>query len=301
MNKNTRLFNIQLFAEENVTMAADMEPAISIDHASRFATNIQELQKVLGITELTPMSAGNVVKIYKLEQVNTPEQVGEGEVIGLTKFQRKLARSIELGFKKYRKETTIEDIQKVGRDKAINDTDEKLIAKIQKEIKNRFFASFAAGTGKASGSNLQGVLAAIWGQLQKVYEDEDVTPIYMVSSDDVADYLGTAQVTLQTAFGFSYIENFLGLGTVLVSPALTKGTVYGTAKENINGVFAPASSGDVGVTLGLTADSTGLIGTKHYIDNTTSNPGTLILSAIEFYLELLDGVIVGTITGSTDA
>ena len=145
------------------------------------------------------------------------------------------------------------------------------------------------------------MLAAVWGKLQKVYEDEDFTPIYMVSSDDVAYYLGKAQVTMQTAFGFSYIENFLGLGTVLVSPALAKGTVYGTAKENINAVYAPASSGDVGVTLGLTADSTGLIGTKHYISNETGNPGTLVLSAIEFYLELLDGVIVGTIGASTDA
>ena len=292
------LFDLQIFAEENVTMAADMEPAISIDHASRFARNIKELQKVLGITEMVSMPAGNNIRIYKLEQVNTPDQVGEGEVIGLTKFRRTLARTVELGFKKFRKETTIEDIQKVGRDKAINDTDEKLIASIQKDIKNRFFASFASGTGKASGTNLQGVLAAIWGKLQKVYEDVDVTPIYMVSSDDVAEYLGTAQVTLQTAFGFSYIENFLGLGTVIVSPALAKGTVYGTAKENIYGAYAPASSGDVGATVGLTTDSTGLIGSKHYIDNTTANPGTLILSAVEFYLELLDGVIVGTISGT---
>lgn len=293
------LFDLQIFAEENVTMAADMEPAISIDHASRFAGNIKELQKVLGITEMTSMPAGNNIRIYKLEQVNTPEQVGEGEVIKLTKFKRTIARNIELGFKKFRKETTIDDIQKVGRDKAINDTDEKLIAGIQKDIKNRFFASFAEGTGRASGTTLQATLAAIWGKLQKVYEDTDITPIYMVSSDDVAEYLGTAQVTLQTAFGFSYIENFLGLGTVIVSPALAKGTVYGTAKENINGAYAPASSGDVGATVGLTTDSTGFIGTKHYIDNTTANPGTLILSAVVFYLELLDGVVVGTI--GTDA
>ena len=290
---------LQLFAAaEGLTTAADMEPGISIDLANTFNGNIKELQKVLGLTSLRSMPAGTTVKIYKLEQTTTPEQVGEGEVIGLTKFKRTLAKTVELSFKKFRKETTIDDIQKVGKEMAINDTDELLIKKIQKGIKSDFFASFAEGTGTAAGTGLQAVLANIWGELQKVYEDEDVTPIYMVSSDDIAAYLGTAQVTMQTAFGFSYIEDFLGLGTVLVSPALTKGTVYGTAKENIKGIFAPASSGDVGSTVGLTSDSTGLIGMKHYVDNTTANPGTLVLSAVKFYCELLDGVIKGTISST---
>ena len=120
----------------------------------------------------------------------------------------------------------------------------------------------------------------------------------MVSSKDVSDYLKTARISMQNAFGFSYVEDFLGLGTVLVSPALAKGVVYGTAKENIKGIYAPASSGDVGSTVGLTSDSTGLIGMKHYVDNSTANPGTLVLSAVNFYCELLDGVIKGTISAT---
>lgn len=292
--------NLQLFAEENIIKTVDMEPAISIDHASKLTGSLKTLQKVLGITDMTPMNAGSVIKIYKLEQTNTPEQVAEGEKINLTKFTRTLARTIELTLKKYRKVTTAEDIQKVGKDLAVNQTDEKLISGIQKDIKNNFFDVLLTGTGAASGNGLQGTLAQVWGKLQTIFDDEDVSPVYLVSSDDIADYLGSAQVTMQNAFGMSYIEDFLGLGTVIVSPKVTKGKVIGTAKENLFGAYAPAGSGDVGRSLGLTSDSTGYVGMKHYVADEEASLGTLAMANVVFYPELLDGVVVGTISG-TDA
>ena len=286
---------LQLFAEANMTAAADLEPAISIDHVTRITSNIKELQKVLGITELTPMSAGTNVKIYKMEVVNTPEQVGEGETIGLTKVQRKLANTIELVLKKYRRNTSAEAIQKSGRSVAINQCDEKLISNIQKGVKKDFYALLETGTGEASGTNLQSALAAAWGELQRFYEDEEVTPIYFVSSDDLAEYLGNAQVTLQQAFGLSYIQDFLGLGTVVVSPSVTKGKVIATAKENLNGVYIPANSGDVATTFGLTSDATGLIGMNHSTISGNATVDTLIMAGVVFYPELLDGVIISSI------
>ena len=153
----------------------------------------------------------------------------------------------------------------------------------------------AEGTGSASGTTLQAALSAAWGQVKKFYEDQDATPIYFVSTDDVADYLGTAQVSMQTAFGMSYIENFLGLGTVVVSPALAKGKAIATAKENLYGAYVPANSGDVAKTFGLTADSTGLVGMAHYPISSNATVDTLIMSGVVFYPELLDGVIVSTI------
>ena len=98
-------FDIQYFAEENMTAAADLEPGISIDFVSKITGNINELQKVLGITEMEPMAAGTSIKVYKMEQVNTPEQVGEGETIALTKVKRSLVKTIELVLKKYRRNT----------------------------------------------------------------------------------------------------------------------------------------------------------------------------------------------------
>lgn len=288
-------FDLQFFAEENMTKAADIEPAISVDFVSKLTRNIQELQQVLGITEMQPMAAGNAIKIWKLEQVNTPEQVGEGETIALTKFERKLARTIDLILKKFRKNASAELIQKVGREMAINQTDEKLISSIQKEIKQDFYNVLLAGTGEANGANLQTALANTWGELRKFHEDEDATPIYFVSPDDVAEYLGSAQITMQQAFGMSYIQDFLGLGTVIVSPRLTKGKVIGTAKENLHGAYIPANSGDVGRTFGLTSDTTGLIGMKHSVNDDNATINTLAMSGVVFYPERLDGVFVTTI------
>lgn len=294
-----KLFNLQLFAAENAMTTADIEPAISIDCVSKITSNIKELQNVLGIAEMDAMASGTSIKLYKTEVGELAEQVGEGETIGLTKVTRVQDRTIDLTLEKYRKNASAELIQKVGKNKAINQTDDQLISKIQKRIKARFFSNALAGGDKmltVTGTTLQGVLAGAWGKLKTRFADEDVTPIYFVSVDDVAAYLGNAQVTMQTAFGLSYIENFLGLGTVVVTPSLTKGTVKATAKENLHGAYIPANTGDVGATFGLTADSTGLVGMKHSVNSSDATVDTLIMCGIEFYPEYTDGIVEGTIT-----
>ena len=125
MNKNrTIAYRKQLFAPEtNTTVAADLEPVISIDHTNQLVAGIKSLLTVLGVVDMKPMAEGTTVKMYKTTQKNTPDQVAEGETIGLTKVERKLVKTFELVLKKYRKSTTAEAIQKVGKDKAVNETD----------------------------------------------------------------------------------------------------------------------------------------------------------------------------------
>ena len=296
-----KYFNIQLFADENMTTAADLEPGISIDFVSNFTRNITELQKVLGIADMQPMAAGTTIKLWEMRQVNTPEQVGEGEAIALTKVERKHLRDIELTLKKYLRDTSAEAIQKVGRNMAINQCDEKLISGIQKEIKQAFYDSLLAGTGEAGGATMQAALANAWAKLNVFHEDEGATPIHFLSPLDVGEYLGTAQITTQTAFGMTYVEDFLGLGTVVISPRVAKGKVVSTAKENLHGAYIPANSGDVAQAFGLTADSTGLIGMKHSADDKHATIDTLIMSGVVFYPERLDGVFVGDITPAAGA
>ena len=290
--------NLQIFAAENMTATADLEPAISIDCVSKLNSNINELQQILGISEMEAMSAGTSIKIYRMEQINTPNQVAEGETIALTKVERKLARTIELSLHKYRRNTSAEAIQKVGRAIAINKTDEKLLSGVQKDIKNDFYEVLLTGEGSATGTNLQSTLAASWGAIKRFYVDEDATPIYFVSSDDVAEYLGNAQITLQQAFGMSYISDFLGLGTVVVSPNLPKGKVIATAKENLHGAYIPANSGDVAKTFGLTSDASGLVGMAHFPVSENATVDTLVMSGVVFYPEMLDGVIVAGIVAA---
>lgn len=295
-----RKIDLQLFTTPTNT-TVDVAPAISIDHANRLNGNIAELQELLGITELEPMSAGTAIKIYKMTQANTPDQVAAGETIALTEIKRTVANTIELTLKKYRKSTPAETIQKSGKDVALNKTDEKLISGVQKDIKKTFYATLEKGTGSATGVGLQKTLAAVWAKVKKAFEDEDATPIFFVSSDDVAEYLGSGQITLQTAFGMSYVEDFLGLGTLVVSPTLTAKKVIGTAKENLHGAYVPANSGDVATTFGLTSDATGMVGMCHSVKTDNASIETLVMSGVVFFPELADGVIVGTITGASDA
>ena len=295
--KNKVFRALQLFAAETgTTMATDLAPAISVDFTSRIAQNIVELQELLGITDMIPMAAGTDIKIYKWTVGELAAQVGEGEDIGLTKVTRALANTISLDLDKYRRNTTAEAIQKVGRDIAINQSDEKLVQKVQKGIKGSLYTVLKAGTGTATGTNLQSVLANLWAKLQEYYEDEDVTPVYFINQQDVADYLGTAQITMQKAFGFTYIENFLGLGTAIISPQVTVNKPIATAKENMHGAYVPMS-GDVAQTFALTADTTGLVGMTHVAKTGNATIDTLLMSCVKFFPEFQDGVFVGTIAG----
>ncbi len=309
--KNKEFMMLQLFAEGDssttpaepaagTTTTADMAPAISVDFTSRISKNIVELQKLLGITDLIPMSAGTDIKIYKWTVDELADQVGEGKTIGLTKVTRTLANTISLALDKYRRNTTAEAIQKVGRNIAINQSDEKLVGKVQKETKKSLYVALKKGSGTVSGTTLQAVLANLWAKLQEYYEDEDVTPVYFINQQDVADYLGTAQITMQTAFGFTYIENFLGLGTAIISPQVTAKNPIATAKENMRGAYVPMS-GDVAQTFALMADSTGLVGMTHSINSRDASVDTLLMSCVKFFPEFEDGVFIGTIGNGTGA
>ena len=87
------------------------------------------------------------------------------------------------------------------------------------------------------------------------------------------------------------MENFLGLGTAVVTPELAAGTAYATAKENLNGAYIPASGGDVANAFGLTTDETGLVGMTHEPSTTNASITTLVLSGVTFFPEMTDGVI----------
>lgn len=297
-----KMFDLQMFAaEEGTVMASDIEPAISIDFISRLRKNIDALRRVLGIVDIDNVVAGSNIKIYETRVTNDPEQVAEGETIALTHVERKLVKTIEMELKKFRKKTTAEDIMKNGRERAINDTDNALIGKIQKGIKQDFFDLLMEGTGEAEGVGLQAALANGWAQIETLYEDYDATAVYFVSPTDVADYLANTQVTMQNAFGLTYLENFLGLGTAVVSPRIPAGKYAVTAKENLRAANAGANGSDVAKTFGLTHDETGIIGITHSVQTGNATIETLMMAAIQFYPEYLDKVVVGTIQPAAGA
>lgn len=282
--------NLYFEVETNTNVTSDFEPAISIDHVDRIRENINTLVRALGMTELTPMAAGTQVKIYKTTVTKNADQVAEGEVIGLSKVERKLDRTLELTLDKYRRLTTAEAIQKVGRGIALDQADTKLEAEIRKDVRDRFFNVIKDAQGSAAGgAGLQAAAAQLWGSMSVYFEDKEVTPIYFAHPLDVATYLGSAAISVQTAFGFQYIENFLGLGNCFITPQVRQGSLYGTAVQNLNCVFVP-QSGEVADAFDLTYDETGIVGMTHSRVDERASIQTLIMMGVLFYVEDISGV-----------
>src|SRR5699024_2905352 len=114
--------------------------AKSIDYVYRFGENFSKFIEALGITRQLPVQEGFTITMYTAPEVDLVDgDVGEGELIPLSKVTPKPAETKEITLKKYRKVTTVEAIQKYGRDKAINMTDEALIKEVQKGIRDDLF------------------------------------------------------------------------------------------------------------------------------------------------------------------
>ena len=170
-----------------------------------------------------------------------------------------------------------------------------MVKDIQRTIRNDLFTFMGTGTGTASGAALQAALANGWGVLQTLWEDDAVETVYFLNPQDVSDYLGTAQITMQTAFGMNYIENFLGLGTVFMNSNVPKGKYYATAKENIIMYFVNVGTSELAQAFSLTTDETGYIGINEYPDKDTARVLDLVMSGVTFVPERIDGIVVGTI------
>lgn len=278
--------------ETAINVSDDFVPAISIDFVNRLVKNIKQLQKALGITAMIPMGAGTQVKRYKTVVDKKSGAVAEGEIIPLSKVKRIALDPIEVILNKWRKQTTIEAIQKVGTDRALNDADSALVKEIQGDVRNDFFELITANTATSgtAGATLQAACANAWGALSVYFEDNDVTPVFFLNPLDVATHLGTATLTTQTAFGLTYLENFLGLGNAFLSSKVTKGHVFATVVENLNGVYVPAS-GDVADTFSLTYDEVGLIGMTHAMKSDNASIDSLIVSGVKFFPEDASGII----------
>lgn len=290
-------FNLQMFAE-NTTKAADLAKVRDVDFAERFSAGLDTFMKMLGVSRKIEKKAGEVLKVYKVTGTLQNGVVAEGEIIPLSKFNTTYEPIGEATLKKWRKETTAEAISEKGYSQAVNDTNAKMLRLIQNGIRSNFISFLGTGTGKAEGTGLQATIARVWGQMQVLFEDTAVEVVYFVNPLDIADYLATAQISTQTAFGMSYIQNFLGMGTVILASDVPAGKVYATAAENIVVYYINVSGSDMAQAFALTSDATGLVGIHTGAVYNNLSAETVAASGVGLFAEKLDGIVVGTITGA---
>ena len=289
-------------AETNLITTDEMKRVREIDFTRRFAhTSLAKLIEVLGVTRKIPMQEGTTMYVYDTTGTLQSGVVAEGEIIPLSQYERTKTAVGEISLNKWRKGVSAEAIKKSGYNEAVTETDNKLLRDVQRTIRTAFFNLIngtITGATTTTGTGLQEVLAKNWGQLQVLFEDDAAEMVSFVNPLDVADYLASATISVQTAFGLNYVEDFLGMGTVIMSSQVTSGTVISTAKENLV-LYYLTMNGDVAQAFSLTSDELGYIGIKSgYQNEERAQIESLVMSGIQLFVEYAAGVVKGTIEGA---
>ena len=293
--------NITTSAEDNLSKSVNFARVREREFVEIFNGDIRKLVEALGVTRKIQKESGSVLKVMKVTGTLENGAVPEGEVIPLSEFATTWEPIGEITLKKWRKATTIEAINDKGYDQAVTSTTDKMIKDIQRGIRSDFFTFLATGTRTATGDGFQDTIANAWGQLQVIFEDTDVQPVFFLNPLDVAAYLGSAQISTQTLFGMTYLKNFLGLGDVFLNGDVPKGKVYATVKDNIVLYFVNAGTADINEGFEFTTDETGLIGIHEYPDYDRDTVNNSVVSGGKLFAENLYGVVVGTIGDTPSA
>lgn len=296
------MVNVTTSAETNLIKAAQMAKVREVDFVQQFTqSSLAKLIEVLGVTRKIPMMEGTTMYVYSTSGTLQSGSVSEGEIIPLSQYATTKTPVGEITLKKWRKAASAEAIKKSGYEAAVRDTDAALLRDVQKAVRSDFFSLLTGsitGATSLTGNGLQDALAQAWGQLQIKFEDDTAEAVYFLNPLDVADYLGSASVTIQTVFGMNYIENFLGLGTVILNSGITRGTFVATAKENII-MYYLTMNGDIADAFSLTADELGYIGIKSgYQNEERAQIESLVMDGIQFFVEYAAGVVKGYISPS---
>ena len=285
-------------AENNLITSDDLARAREIEFVQMFGESVKKLMEALGVTRKIPKQAGAVLKAYKATGELQDGDVPEGDVIPFSKYTTNAVPYGEIELKKWRKATSAEAIIEKGFDQAVEMTTDRMLKDVQKKIRKDFFDFLATGTGTASGAGLQATLAKVWGQLQVKFEDDAVETVYFLNPLDVADYLAEAEVTVQSAFGMTYLENFMGLGKVFLNSSVPQKKVYGTAAENLVMYYIAVNDSDLGKAFSFTTDETGYIGIHESSDYTNMTSSDTVINGMKLFAERIDGVVVGTISAA---
>lgn len=285
-------------AEKGLT--TKLVKAVEIEFVDQFGKNIGALLELLNVRRKMEMPIGSTIKTYKSSVTLENAAVLPGDIIPLSEVKKEPATSYELEWNKFRKAVTIEDIQKYGSKQALENTDADLLKEVQKGIRKKLIDNLEEGTGKTEGVGLQAALAKSWGAVQTAFEDDAVQTIAFANPSDIADYLAKANITIQTSFGLNYVENFMGVSVVVISPLIPAKKIYATAPENLVLAYAPMS-GEAGSTFDFYTDETGLIGITHDTTKQRLQAETILANAMVLFAERIDGVFIVNIKDAVEA
>lgn len=284
-------------AETKLTTMNDLGEIKSIDFVNKFSKNINDLLRLLGVTRRQELTNDLKIQTYKWTADVDNTKTAEGETIPLSKMTRAKDQEYTVEWFKKRRAVSAEAIARHGASRAITEADTRLLREIQNGIKENFLAYLKKTKTKVKGKSLQQALANSWGKLTTFNEFEGSPLVSFVNPLDVAEYLGTTAVASDASnvFGFTLLQNFLGMQNVIVMPSCPQGKIYTTAVENLVFAYLNVSGGDLGGLFADFTDETGLIGVARdrHLNNLTFE--SVFFGANVLFAEIPDGVVEATI------
>ena len=284
----------------NTVLTSDVASALNIEFAKRFNGEVNDLARILGIVTPETMTAGTTLYQYTVTGSLNPASASraEGDEVPLSKYGLTIANMDSLKPIPYRKLTTAEAVLKAGVTNAVLREDAKMLADIRNTIVTDFITGLNTGTGTADGTTLQDALAQSDAVIQDAMEtnhDSYGRLIHIVNPFDIADYLGKANITTQTAFGMTYLESFVGIENVLVTNKVEKGNIIVTPSENLH-LFNVDFASLAAAGLPYQTVESGFIGVSHEPSYERFGVITNAATGVKFYAEVLDYIVKATIT-----
>lgn len=289
-------------AKDGLTKSVNVDVAArEVDFVTRFAQNWDALREVLGIVRPIKKENGTVLKSKSAKVTLESGNVGEGEEIPYS-----IANVVEkpygpIKIEKYAKAVSIEAVDEHGAEAAIQMTDEAFLNELQGNVLDRFYAYLQTGTlGGEEYKSFQMAIAMSIGQVKDKFKKmrKNSTEIAVfVNTLDAYEYLGAANITVQSVFGMDYVENFMGARIMIISSEIPQGTVIATPVENVVLYYVdPANSGFAQLGLDYTTDGeTNLIG-FHANGNYSHAVGeSFALLGMTLFAEYIDGIAVNTV------
>lgn len=282
--------------------------AREVDFVTRFGDNWDALRNIMGIMRPIRKTPGTVLKSFTASVALESGSVDPGEVIPYSKTTIVEAAKSDVTIEKYAKAVPIEDVNAYGAEIAVEKSDDAFLTQLQNVVLGRFYTFLNTGSTTGSGADWQDALAKAHGLVLNKFAtiQKDVTAVVGFANIlDAFDYLGAADVTVQTAFGLTYIQNFLGYSTLFLLPAsqIARGKVIATAVENIDMYYVdPSDSEFAKLGLEYTAQGeTNLIGFHAQGNYSTAVGESYAIMGITLWAEYLDGISVVSFGGAEGA
>lgn len=294
-------------AKTNVTTSAQITTsAREVDFVSRFADNWDALRNILGIMRPIRKAPGTKLVAYKAGidgALQGGTTVAEGDEIPFTKMKVEPVSYADIDVAKYAKSVTIESVSKYGADVAVEKTDDAFLVALQNKVLTDFYTFLNTGTLEVTETTWQRALAMAKAKVLDKFAgmDKDVTEVVGFANIlDAYDYLGDKDITVQSAFGLNYVENFLGYSTLFLLPEkyIARNKVIALPVENIDLYYVDPSDSQFGQ-LGLNytvQGETNLIGVHVEGDYSRATGDMYAIMGMKLWAEYLDGIAVATVS-----